>query len=391
MALPLLARSELPPEALVSLVCRELPEADYGDVSDFLDVVVQGAAGEGGPARAIAILTLLLDRRYPTGAMKRSCLLSLVDQALARVVDGIRRRPSAAYVWLGAGMPLPEPAGPGATAVIDARGFPSEGDGSLARTIVALYRRGVRRFLVANARGQRFLGCGLGPGSAGVRLDVYGSSGDYLASGIDGAEVVVHGTAQDQVAQIMKDGALVIYGDVGQTFMYAAKGGKAYVLGNAAGRPLINAVGRPRVVINGTCLDYLAESFMAGDPLDGGGFVIVNGVAFDEDGRLYELDTPYPGGNLFSLASGGAIYVRDPYRLVTDDQLNGGEFAPLSAQDWALIQPYLAENERLFGIPIERLLAVDGRRRAPEAVYRKIRPSGHKALMPEEAWVKREA
>ena len=64
----------------------------------------------------------------------------------------------------------------------------------------------------------------------------------------------------------------MVYGDVGQTFMYGAKGGEVYVMGNAAGRPLINAVGRPRVVINGTCLDYLAESFMAGDPLNGGGF-----------------------------------------------------------------------------------------------------------------------
>jgi len=199
----------------------------------------------------------------------------------------------------------------------------------------------------------------------------------------------VHGSAQDQLAQIMKDGTLIVYGDVGQTFGYAAKGGRAFVLGNAAGRPLINAVGRPRVVINGTCLDYLAESFMAGDPLDGGGFAILNGVAFDEDGRLYELDTPYPGGNLFSLASGGAIYVRDPRGLLDESQLNGGEFAPLTVEDWALIRPYLEENERLFGIPVDYLLSVDGRRLPPEQVYRKIRPAGHEALMPEEVWVKR--
>src|SRR3972149_5813442 len=97
-----------------------------------------------------------------------------------------------------------------------------------------------------------------------------------------------------------------------QAFMYAAKGGEAFVLGNAAGRPLINAVGKPRVVINGTCLDYLAESFMAGDPFQGGGFVILNGMEFDEYGKIREQATPFPGSNLFSLASGGAIYVRDP-------------------------------------------------------------------------------
>jgi hypothetical protein len=94
----------------------------------------------------------------------------------------------------------------------------------------------------------------------------------------------------------MKDGKLVVYGDVGQTFMYGAKGGSAFIMGNAAGRPLINAVGKPRVVINGTALDYLAESFMAGDALNGGGFVILNGIGFDDnDGALSELNRLIPG------------------------------------------------------------------------------------------------
>ena len=93
----------------------------------------------------------------------------------------------------------------------------------------------------------------------------------------------------------MKRGKLVVHGDVGQTFMYGAKGGDVYVLGNAAGRPLINAVGRPRVVINGTCLDFLAESFMAGDPLNGGGFVILNGMEFDERGSVVPQACPLSG------------------------------------------------------------------------------------------------
>jgi glutamate synthase domain-containing protein 3 len=153
----------------------------------------------------------------------------------------------------------------------------------------------------------------LGAATDGVRIDLHGSNGDYTASGMDGLEIHIHGNAQDQVAQIAKRGKLVIYGDVGQTFMYGAKGGEVYVLGNAAGRPLINAVGRPRVVINGTCLDFLAESFMAGDPLAGGGFVILNGIEFDGRGRMIPQAVPYPGSNLFSLASGGAIYIRDPH------------------------------------------------------------------------------
>ena len=144
-----------------------------------------------------------------------------------------------------------------------------------------------------------------------------------------------------------------------------------------AGRPLINAVGSPRVVINGTCLDYLAESFMAGDPLQGGGFVILNGIRWNEEGEIEELPSPYPGSNLFSLASGGAIYVRDPHRMLTQDQLNGGEFTDLSPQDWNLIEPFLEENERLFGVSIRSDLLQN---RSGLEVYRKIRPIRTEAL-----------
>src|SRR5207247_8828692 len=119
-------------------------------------------------------------------------------------------------------------------------------------------------------------------------LDRYGSPGDYLASGLDGAEVHVHANGQDQMAQIMKAGRLVVHGDLGQTFMYAAKGGEVFVRGSVAGRPLINAVGKPRVVINGTALDYLAESFMAGGPPQGGGVGLLDGSRGREDGARGE-------------------------------------------------------------------------------------------------------
>jgi hypothetical protein len=127
---------------------------------------------------------------------------------------------------------------------------------------------------------------------------------------------------------------------------------------------------------------------MAGDPLEGGGFVVLNGITFNDQGQIIELDTPYPGGNLFSLASGGAIYIRDPGGTVSEEQLNGGEFAPLEQRDWAVILPYLEENEQLFGIPVARLLEVNGTRLPPERVYRKIRPRALAALQAEEAWAK---
>jgi hypothetical protein len=106
--------------------------------------------------------------------------------------------------------------------------------------------------------------------------------------------------------------------------------------------------------------------------LNGGGFVILNGLTVDEDGNVSFLDRPYPGSNLFSLASGGAIYARDPHRLIVEEQLNGGALVELTDEDWQLIEPYLKENEKHFGISIEQLLTVDGTLNDPKSVYRKV-------------------
>jgi glutamate synthase domain-containing protein 3 len=330
---------------------------------------------------AIEALTLLNDRTYPTGDKKKSHLACIVRTALYRLFRaapylGAEIRDASVYrrVDFPTRSDLRSPVLSETTLIIDATGFAPEGRDCDAALLVDAFAKGWRHFICFDCRGQRFTGCGLGPETDDVTIDVYGSSGDYLASGIDGLTITVHGNAQDQLGQIIKKGKLVIHGDVGQTFMYGAKGGEVFVRGNAAGRPLINSVGRPRVVINGTCLDFLAESFMAGDPLQGGGFVVLNGIHFDDDGRILPLSEPYPGSNLFSLASGGAIYVRDPGRTLVNQQLNGGEFDELTSRDWELIFPYLQENERLFGIRIDDLLVVDGRPHTPQEVYRKVRP-----------------
>ncbi|HUI87229.1 MAG TPA: hypothetical protein VLX61_00765 [Anaerolineales bacterium] len=358
----------------------QLPECGWNDLawgfqwlSDF------GSSGLKEWQFARQTLSLVRDRRADTGNKKRASLLTLVDQGLcdlfSRNVEGVR-----CQAW-NTRHDLSAPAASDAILLINAYGFPAEGEESVARGIVNAYKMGWKNFVVHNWRGGRFAGVGIGPNTQGVRIDLYGDVGDYTASGLDGAEVYIHGDGQDQLGQIMKEGKLVIYGDVGQTFLYGAKGGEIYVLGSAAGRPLINAVGKPRAVINGTCLDYLAESFMAGNPHKGGGFVILNGVGYTEDGKLIDLPSPYPGGNLFSLASGGAIFIRDPRRMVSDDQLNGGVFAELDSADWHLIEPYLQQNEALFDIKIRDLLILDGVQKAPHEVYRKVIVKGNQSVL----------
>ncbi len=367
------------PEAAFQLVQSWLAEPGY----DRFRVLVQqwaNCTAEKAPALGIEVLTLGIDRRYPTLDKKRSSVLTIVRQGLERIFSRqplLDQRAGGTHcrvTWDTRGL-LRAPQGEEEVLLIDARRFAPEGPDCDAVLAVKAFGLGWRRLVHYNTRGTRFHAAGFGPRTDGLRIDCYDNPGDYLGSGMDGLEVHVHGNAQDQLCQITKRGKLVVHGDVGQSFLYGAKGGEFYVLGNAAGRPMINAVGAPRVIINGTALDFLAESFMAGDPRMGGGFAVVNGLKFDHQGRLVPLETPYPGSNLLSLASGGAIYVRDPHRRMVDEQLNGGAYRGLGAADWKIIRPYLEENQRLFDVQIERdLLTVDGVVRPPPEVYRKVMP-----------------
>lgn len=110
------------------------------------------------------------------------------------------------------------------------------------------------------------------------------------------------------------------------------------------------------------------------------GFIILNGIKL-EKGMVCEQETPYHGGNLFPLAAAGAVYLRDPRRTVSEDQLNGAKIIDIPSEDWRRIVPFLEENEKLFGIKVGDLLNVDGVCRRPDEVYRKVVPVEVAALM----------
>lgn len=327
----------------------------------------------------IRLLTNILDRLHLTPYNYNGKIRSLIEETLFTV---FRRCPSISenfnnelvYIDKDSRHELRSPHEYEKSLVIDIANLPVEEPHSASSFIVKAYNLGWKHVYSFDWRGHRFCGCGLGADSSGFRIDVYGNPGDYLGSGLDGAEIYTHCSVQDQVGQIMKSGKLVIYGDVGQTFMYGAKGGEAFILGNTAGRPLINAVGKPRVVINGTCLDYLAESFMAGDPLNGGGFVILNAIKFIEKGRFVTMEDPYPGSNLFSLASGGAIYIRDPFKRIGINQLNGGQLKPVSSEDRKILEKFLKRNKTYFGFDLNKRVLETPMDFNPLAIYRKIEP-----------------
>lgn len=366
-------------QAGFELFLGKLQELSGEDLNNLFSRIAElSTQTDAAMTEGVGFFTKVIDSRYSPGRFRRSRLTEKANEAISKILRNARRIEDEGHslfslIDLHNKNRLSAATSPYDCLVIDCRGFQAEGEAGVSFLVKSARELGWNRVFLIDTHGQRFIGAGLGPRTRGIRIDVYGSPGDYLGSGLDGAELIVHANGQDQLGQILSDGKLVIHGDVGQTFLYGAKGGEAYVLGNAAGRPLINAVGKPKVVINGTCLDYLAESFMAGNPLFGGGFVVLNGMKFDSRGRPVDLPTPYPGGNLFSLASGGAIYVRDPKKLVGEEQLNGGRISRVTRADWDLIHPHLKENEKLFGISVEGfLLKVDGVAKPPEEVYRKI-------------------
>lgn len=370
-------------EELYGFIKDRIPSWTYDDLRAALRLITGNAADSQAIEKASTAISMLNDLRYPVGQKKRSHILHIVRTELTHLfktlpcLDSAGTKPGNGYklIDFASRGTLRPPSQDESVLVINAREFPPEGDRSDASLLMDAYMKGWKKFIVFGCRGQRYTGNGLGPETDDVAIDVYDSNGDYLASGIDGMTITVHNNAQDQLGQIIKRGKFVVYGDVGQTFLYGAKGGAIYVMGNAAGRPLINSVGNPRVVINGTCLDFLGESFMAGDPHRTGGFVILNGIKFDDQGHVVLMEEPYPGSNIFSLASGGAVYIRDPHRTLVEQQLNGGVIEQINKKDWELILPYLEENQRLFNIKISELLAVDGVKQSPLRVYRKVIPA----------------
>ena len=366
--------SEKNPLELFDFIRKHIPKWSYETISslmdDFLDLIEKNKEIR---SNIIEVLTLLIDRPYPTGSYQRSDLLALFEETLFNVFDksppiGSTLDSTFYSIRYHERKKLRSPPHPNDTLIIDVSDFMPEGVNGTCQFLERVCQMGWKNIIAFRFNGQRNFGAGLVTKQK-IRIDVYGRVGDCLAAFADGPEFYVHESVQDSVAYCFKSGKLVVYGDVGKTFEYGAKGGIAFILGDLIDRPLINSVGSTTAIINGSCKDYMGESCMAAR-----GFIILNGITFNDHGVLVEQETPYHGGNLFPLAAASRVYLRDPKNTVHEDQLNGGKIVPLSKEDWEKILPLLKENERLFGIQVEVLLKVDGVQKKPEEVYRKVIP-----------------
>jgi hypothetical protein len=182
----------------------------------FCIETIRGYALKSDDSRqaVISALTLLNDRRFNTGAIKRSSLQHVIKIALDGIFDAtpmITETTNSGFCRINFATreQLRAPHGHEKILVIDAEHFEPEGDLCDAVMMVKAFKLGWKQFVVYKYRGQRFTGCGFGPATKGVRIDIYGASGDYIASGIDGMEIYLHGNAQDQLGQIMKEGKLL--------------------------------------------------------------------------------------------------------------------------------------------------------------------------------------
>jgi len=359
---------------LFAYTAKNIEGWSFGEVCSFAETMRE-YAGKSDEEKSVVVetLTLLIDRRYDTGRKRRSDIVSLFEEKLFDVFNSTSSTESDTngkyrLIKFEEKNRLKGPAHSNQTLVMDVSEFPPEGGEGTCQLLERACKLGWKNFVAYNFRGQRNFGAGLIARDR-VRIDVYGRVGDCLAAFADGPEFYVHESAQDSVAYCFRSGKLVIFGDAGKAFEYGAKGGVTFILGDLIDRPLINSVGSATAVVNGSCKDYMGESCMAAR-----GFTILNGVAFDDHGKMVEQETPYPGGNLFPLAAASAVYLRDPRETVGEDQLNGGKINTISKEDWEKILPLLKENEKLFGIGVEDLLKVDGVMRRPECVYRKVVP-----------------
>ena len=362
------------PIQLFKKIARNMKDWHPDDVCSLAETIAKyGRNGDLEKSRAINLLRLLIDRRYDIGDKRRSEILPPLEEELYNIFNStlsITSRSTADHYCLidyQTRSRLGSPTNPDQTLLIDVSDFAPEGQEGTCQFLDKACRLGWKKIVAYNFAGQRNFAAGLVTKDK-VKIDVYGNVGDCLAAFADGPEIHVHESAQDSVGYCLKSGRLVIFGDVGKAFEYGAKGGVTFVLGDVVDRPLINAVGSATAVINGSCKDYMGESFMAAN-----GLIVLNGIRF-ENGRILEQETPYQGGNLFPLAAAGAVYLRDPRRTVAEDQLNGAEILDISIEEWQRIKPLLKENEELFGITVEGLLRVGGIVRRPEEVYRKVAP-----------------
>ncbi len=223
-------------------------------------------------------------------------------------------------------------------AEVDARGVYYRELNEHLRTLV---ERGVRRIVLRNVAGQRYIGTSL---RADVQIEIHGVPGNDLGAFMDGPEITVLGDAQDGCGNTMNNGALVIHGSAGDILGHSMRGGSIYVRGNVGYRVGIHMKEygdtRPVIVIGGTAQHFLGE-YMAG------GVLIVLGSQL-HDGQMHTAR--YIGTGMH----GGVMYIRGR----VDQRFLGKEVGveALDADDRQVLERHVRAFAARMSLPAAPLL-----------------------------------
>jgi glutamate synthase domain-containing protein 3 len=162
----------------------------------------------------------------------------------------------------------------------------------LNEQIRTLINEGVRRIVVKNVCGQRYIGDAIGENA---EIIIEGVPGNDLAAFMDGPRITVRGNAQDGVGNTMNHGEVIIYGDAGDIVGYAMRGGRIFIRGDVGYRVGIHMKAYneffPVVIVGGKARDFLGE-YMAG------GLLVVLGVNGSEAAGDF-IGTGMHGGQMF--------------------------------------------------------------------------------------------
>jgi glutamate synthase domain-containing protein 3 len=142
----------------------------------------------------------------------------------------------------------------------------------LNEQIRELVDNGTTEIVLNNVCGQRYIGCGLGPG---ITLTINGVPGNDMGMFMGGTRIVVNASVQDCVANTMDSGEIVVHGRSGDTLGHGMRGGEIYIRDNVGTRVGIHMKSyeskKPVLVIGGWAGNFLGE-YMAG------GILIVLGL-----------------------------------------------------------------------------------------------------------------